>query len=150
MFNATGERFPKLVVWLVRYGLLALMILTFTVSAIAEFENPLELPGWALFFGWALMLAPILFVVVGFCVPKRRLLCCLESCAARSMGTNIEYTSDAAAEKQQDCVMDGELELQADIEKRAAAKIVQAAGKGSLNFQEAANAGQAARAGEKP
>jgi len=119
MFNATGERFPKFIVWLVRYGLLILMIITFLVSAIAEFSNPLDLPGWALFFGCVLMLTPILLVLLGFCIPKSRLLCCLDRYSAKMTGTAIEYTSDAAAEKQQDCVMDGELELQADIEKRA-------------------------------
>jgi len=100
MFNATGERFPKLIVWLVRYGLLALMIVTFFVSALAEFTNPLDLPGWALFYGCVLMLAPIMIVFFGFCIPKSRLLCCLDKYAARMTGTAIEYTSDAAAEKQ--------------------------------------------------
>lgn len=90
MFNATGERLPKVVCWIVRYGLVGIMSVTFIASVIAEFENPLDLPGWALFFGWCLMLAPILLVFVGFFIPKSKLLCCLNKYADRVI-SNIEY-----------------------------------------------------------
>ena len=77
MFNATGERFPKILFWIIRYGLVIVMSLSFIVSAIAEFSNPLELPWWALMFGWVLMMAPIMISLLGFCIPKHKLLCCL-------------------------------------------------------------------------
>ena len=68
MFNATGERFPKILFWIVRYGLLVVMLISFTVSFFAEFQNPLDLPWWALMFGWLLMLTPIVLSLAGFCI----------------------------------------------------------------------------------
>ena len=68
MFNATGERFPKILFWIVRYGLLIIMLISFSVSFFAEFQNPLDLPRWALMFGWILMLTPIILSLIGFCI----------------------------------------------------------------------------------
>ena len=69
------------------------MTTSFIVAFVHEFSNPLELPGWALFFGWLLMLTPILLALAGLCIPKRRLLCCLEKYANKGI-KNIEYAEN--------------------------------------------------------
>lgn len=124
MFKSTGERFPKALFYVVRYGLVAVMSISFISAFIHEFSNPLELPVWALVFGWMLMLAPLVIALVGIFVPKSRVLCCLEKYSNKGVA-NIEY-----AENQEDCeverkdrrevrmgekVQDGELELQTNI-----------------------------------
>lgn len=97
MYNATGERFPKPLFYIVRYGLVAIMTVSFIVSFIAEFENPLELPGWALFFGWVLMLAPIVLSLLGFCFTKKRIFCCCDKYASKPV-SQIEYAHDMESE----------------------------------------------------
>lgn len=37
MFNATGERFPKILFYIVRYGLVGIMSVSFVIAFIAEF-----------------------------------------------------------------------------------------------------------------
>ena len=98
MFNATGERFPKFLFWLVRYGLTIVMLVSFTVGAVAEFYNPLELPWWALFFGWLLMLFPITVACLGFCLPKSKVLRCLDRYASKPVA-EIQYAHDVAGDK---------------------------------------------------
>ena len=100
MHEATGERFPKPLFFIVRYGLVAIMSATFVVSSIHEFSNPLDLPWWALILSWMLMLAPILLSLAGFCIPKRRLLCCLEKYSNKGVA-NIEYVSEVDENKPQ-------------------------------------------------
>ena len=97
MFNATGERFPKPLFFIVRYGLVTIMFVSFIVSFIAEFENPLELPWWALLFGWTLMLAPIVISLIGFCASKKYILCCCHKYASKHV-SQIEYKNDKASE----------------------------------------------------
>ena len=97
MFNATGERFPKIIFWIVRYVLLGLMVITFLVSAISEFSNPLDLPGWAIFFGWCLMISPIALALAGFCIKKDKLLFCFKKYSNSGVST-IEYAHDAEGE----------------------------------------------------
>ena len=123
IFNATGERLPKIVCWIVRYGLVIIMSLTVVVSAIAEFDNPLNLPGWALFFGWKLMLIPILLVFLGAFIPKSCLLCCLNKYSSKLVST-IEYSQedDENAQKQDGGVIEGELELKENIASRGSSK----------------------------
>ena len=99
MFNATGERFPKPLFYIVRYGLVAIMLVSFTVSFIAEFENPLDLPWWALIFGWTLMLAPIVISLVGFCVSKKRVFCCCNKYASKLPAHIIEYVHDSESDQ---------------------------------------------------
>lgn len=98
MFNATGERFPKPLFFIVRYGLVTIMLVSFVVSFIAEFENPLELPWWALIFGWVLMLAPIVISLVGFCASKKNILCCCHKYARKPVA-QIEYKHDRESEQ---------------------------------------------------
>lgn len=85
----TGETFPKALYVIVKYVLLAIMLITCIIAFIAEFANPLELPWWALTFGWILMLFPMLLVVCGLFINKKVMLCCLN----KFIATNyvIEY-----------------------------------------------------------
>lgn len=96
MFKATGERFPKPLFFIVRYGLVVVMTLSFTSALIHEFSNPLDLPTWALFFGWMLMLTPLLLALGGMFVPKSRVLCCLEKYSNKGVA-NIEYAENNEA-----------------------------------------------------
>ena len=100
MFNATGERFPKIIFWIVRYALLVIMTISFVVCFISEFSNPLDLPGWAIFFGWCLMMTPIAIALAGFCITKDKLLCCCKKYANTGVSA-IEYAHDAEGEKKQ-------------------------------------------------
>jgi len=69
------------------------------------------------------MLAPIVIVFAGFCVPKSRLLCCLDKYANRLV-SNIEYNAeDEDKSHLPGGVMAGELELRENIKLE---------GKGSL------------------
>lgn len=97
MYNATGERFPKVLFYIVRYGLVFIMTISFTVGFIAEFENPLDLPWWGLMFGWLLMILPIGISMAGICIPKKSLLRCLEKYSSKPVA-NIEYAHDAEGE----------------------------------------------------
>ena len=96
MYAATGEHFPKILFYIIRYGLVIIMSVSFLVSAVNEFSNPLELPGWALIFGWTLMLTPIVISILGFCLPKDKVLCCLVKYSSREVET-IKYATDAKA-----------------------------------------------------
>lgn len=93
MFNATGERFPKILFYIVRYGLVTLMTISFVVSAVSEFSNPLDLPPFALMVGWLLMLVPIVMAMAGLCVTKKNLFCCCNKYANKA--EIIEYAHDA-------------------------------------------------------
>mmetsp|Transcript_29966 Transcript_29966/g.40554 ORF Transcript_29966/g.40554 Transcript_29966/m.40554 type:complete len:204 (+) Transcript_29966:198-809(+) len=77
MQRNTGERIP----WIIKYTAcsvtLAFTFIALIGSFIREFSNPLELPGWALIFGWLLILLPISISLIGICVPKKYFLCCL-------------------------------------------------------------------------
>ena len=74
----TGEKFPKILYGIVKYLLLVIMSGVVLIAVIAEFDNPLELPWWAVIFGWTLMLFPIALAMSGFCFEKKKLLCCLD------------------------------------------------------------------------
>ena len=85
----TGEQFPRAIYGLVKYVLLALMASVVVIAVVAEFANPLELPWWAMLFGWMLMLFPIALALAGFCVEKQMFLCCLNKFSAKQYV--IEY-----------------------------------------------------------
>jgi hypothetical protein len=57
--------------------MLGAVALSFLVGFFKEISsNPLELPGWAQFFGLMLMIIPPLFAFLGMCIPKSKMLCC--------------------------------------------------------------------------
>ena len=59
------------------------------------------------------MLAPILLVLFGICIPKSKLLCCLHK-YANKMVSQIEYQTDEEKQPGGD-VIEGELELKENI-----------------------------------
>lgn len=95
----TGETFPKVLYYIVKYILFAIMIIIVLIAFIAEFENPLELPWWAFIFGWSLMMFPIMLVLGGCCVDKKRLLCCLNKFTATNYVIEYEIEEEKNEEK---------------------------------------------------
>ena len=73
----TGEQFPKLLYFLVRYILMILISVVLVIGFMNELSNPLNLPWWALVIGWWMMLYPILIAIGGLFIDKKWFLCCL-------------------------------------------------------------------------
>ena len=67
MFERTEERFPKFIVFMIKYVTPTIIFVIFVVGIVNEIRTESELPKWALWSGRSLMLIPALTSTFGFC-----------------------------------------------------------------------------------
>lgn len=67
MFERTGERFPKFIVFMIKYITPTIIFAILVVGVINEIRVDREIPNWALWAGRALMIIPALCSTFGFC-----------------------------------------------------------------------------------
>jgi amino acid transporter len=72
--ETTGEEFGPFLKFILNYITPGLAAMSLVFGLFDEFSNPLNFPGWAVFFGWILMLLPVSFAIYGFTCGRYRLM----------------------------------------------------------------------------